>query len=147
MACWWKIRAVDIRAAREAVLSAPFVDSGGTNGWISSPPWLAGFVASLQLGGTAVRILCRKLPAYQGIPVHTDAPMFGARDERRFQLPLITDPRILMCWPDSQEAVHLEAGYLYEVNYRDPHTVIHQAPIDRIHIHVQVQGATIARGL
>ena len=140
-----RIRPVDIADALCALSEVRFVDTGGTNGWIANPDWLGAFVERLALGGTVMRALCRLLPAGQGIPPHVDAPMFRSNCERRFHVPLLTHPGVMMRWPDDGVEEHLEAGYLYEVRYDRLHEIVHRAPVDRVHIQINVVNATETR--
>jgi hypothetical protein len=134
-----QLRKVDISHALEQLPGTQFVDTGGTNGWISAPPWLGEFVSGLGLSGKVTRALVRKLPAYQGIPAHIDKPMFGVVGERRYHVPLVTHPDVTMRWPEDGEDHHLEAGFLYEVDYTRLHEIVHRADVDRIHVQINVQ--------
>jgi len=129
-----KIRQVDISKALGDLALTTFVDSGGTNGHVAQPWWLDGFVASLDLGRVNHAIV-RKLPAFQGIPPHID-PATGLNAGRRYHVPLVTHPDVTMRWPEDGEEHHLEAGWLYEVDYMKLHEIVHRAPIDRIHVQV-----------
>ena len=131
-----KIREVDITAALSALPSTEFRDSGGTNGHISFPDWLPEFVQRLNLGRVNFTVV-RKLPAYQGIPPHID-PATGINAGRRYHVPLVTHPLVTMRWPDDGEEHHLEAGWLYEVDYTRLHEIVHRAPVDRVHVQVNV---------
>jgi hypothetical protein len=130
-----KIRAIDISGALAALPAVHFVDTGGTNGHIAKPDWLSDFVASLDLGRVLYAVV-RKLPAFQGIPPHIDTVRGKANLGRRYHVPLVTDPRVTMRWPDDGEEHHLEAGWLYEVDYTRLHEIVHRAPIERIHVQV-----------
>lgn len=107
------------------------------------PPTLKEFVANLPLGGEIARVLLRRLAPRQSIPPHIDAWMPQEADWRRFQLPIVTHPDIIMRWPDDGVSVHLEAGTLYEVRFDRVHEVIHGADIARIHLQLDVVDATI----
>jgi hypothetical protein len=133
-----RIRAVDIAAVLAQLPTTVFVDSGGTNGWIAEPAWLPAFVEGLHLEGAVAHAVVRQLPAGQGIPPHVDRGL----GERRFHVPLVTHPAVTMRWPDDGVEVHLEAGYLYEVRFDRRHEIVHQAPIDRVHIQIN----TVNRG-
>lgn len=130
-----RIRPVDISWLLPLLPETRFVDTGGTNGWIADPLWLGSFIHGLWLDGAIAYATVRKLPAYQGIPPHIDP---GDR-ERRFHVPLVTHPDVTMRWPDDGVEVHLEAGWLYEVDFRRLHEIVHRAPIDRIHVQINVR--------
>ena len=100
-------------------------------------------ISGLELGGRTARAILRRLPARQCIPAHVDAWMPDGLDWHRFQLPLITDPRVVMQWPDDGIAEHLEAGWLYEVRYDRKHEVIHGADCARIHLQIDQIDSTI----
>lgn len=129
-----KIRQVDIAAALEAVPATEFRDTGGTNGHIAFPLWLPEFVASLNLDGRVTYAVVRKLPAFQGIPPHVDHGVPEINAGRRYHVPLVTHPLVTMRWPDDNEEHHLEAGWLYEVDYTRLHEIVHRAPVDRVHV-------------
>lgn len=129
-----KIRAVDIAAVLRRLPLVTFVDSGGSNGHLAQPDWLGSFAAGLDLGRVNHAIV-RKLPAYQGIPPHID-PQTGMNAGRRYHVPLVTHPLVTMRWPDDDYEEHLEAGWLYEVDYTRLHEIVNRAPVDRIHIQV-----------
>jgi len=131
-----KLRPVDIALALQELPNTPFLNTGGSNGHIAFPPWLDAFVESLELG-TVMLAQLRKLPAYQGIPVHVDSPSMSTLNQgRRFHIPLITHPLVTMRWPDDGEEHHLEAGWLYQVDHTKLHEIVHRAPVDRIHVQV-----------
>lgn len=132
-----RIRQIDISAALAALPSTEFRDTGGSNGHIAEPEWLDEFVASLELGGDVLYRVLRKLPAFQGIPAHIDAErMSPVNAGRRYHVPLVTHPLVTMRWPEDGEEHHLEAGWLYEVDYTRLHEIVHRAPIDRVHVQV-----------
>src|SRR5689334_8950684 len=136
-----KLRRVDISQALRELPSTVFVDTGGSNGHIARPYWLEGFVAPLKLG-TVILAQIRKLPAYQGIPAHIDSPSMNPalNAGRRYHVPLITHPLVTMRWPEDGEEHHLEAGWLYEVDYTRLHEIVHRAPVDRVHVQINVDG-------
>ena len=108
------------------------------------PPELKKFIEDLNLGGRVGRNMLRMLPKGQSIPPHTDKWMPKEYNWRRFQLPIITHPDIIMRWPDDGVEAHLEAGILYEVVYDRTHEVINtQNEIERIHLQVDQIDATI----
>ena len=86
---------------------------------------------------------CRKLGPRQGIAPHVDAWMPGEADWRRFQVPLVSDPRIIMRWPDDGVELYLEPGWLYEVRFDRMHEVVNGADIERIHLQIDQVNATI----
>lgn len=138
--CCRKVRPVNIERALECLRSTTFTDTGGTNGHIAKPAWLAEFVKELDLGEVSLALL-RKLPPGQGIPPHIDTVRGRANKGRRYHVPLVTHPLVTMRWPDDGEEHHLEAGWLYEVDYTRLHEIVHRAPIDRIHVQVNAYGA------
>ena len=107
------------------------------------PPEIPAFVAGLGLGGESKRILLRKLGPRQGMAPHVDEAFAGEEDWRRFQVPLVTDPRIIMRWPDDGQEAHLAAGWLYEVRFDRLHEVLNGADIDRVHLQIDQVNATI----
>lgn len=129
-----KLRHVDISAALAALPCTVFTNTGGSNGHIARPEWMAPFVESLGLG-TVVEQVVRLLPAYQGIPVHTDdARLSSTNRGKRYHIPLVTSTEVTMRWPDDNEEHHLEAGWLYEVDHTRSHEVVHLANTDRVHV-------------
>lgn len=107
------------------------------------PPEFHAWIAALGLGGTLGRAVLRKLSPGQHIPVHTDAWMPGELNWRRFQVPLVSHPDIVMRWPDDGVELYLAPGFLYEVRYDRPHEVIHGAQVDRVHLQLDAIDATI----
>lgn len=101
------------------------------------------WIAGLDLGGTPGRYIIRKLAPGQHIPRHVDAWMPGEMDWRRFQIPLVTEPSVVMGWPTDDVYVHLEVGHLYEVRYDREHEVIHGGMADRVHLQIDQVGASI----
>jgi len=138
MKCYRKIRPIDISGPLSLLPTVNFVDTKGTNGWVAKPDWLLPFIKTLEPPGKVTFICLRKLPPYQGIPPHIDlwgnTPNLG----KRFHIPLITHPDVKMCWPDDGVEVHMEQGWLYEVDFLRLHEVVHLAPVDRIHLHYNV---------
>lgn len=131
-----KVRPVDISAALAELPGTVFTDTRGSNGHIAEPAWLGPFVAGLGLGRIVYQIV-RKLPAYQGIPPHIDHQRLSPTNYgKRYHVPLVTHPDVTMRWPDDDYEEHLEAGWLYEVDYLRLHEIVHRAPVDRIHIQV-----------
>ena len=126
---------VDITIPLAALSTTVFLDTGGTNGHLATPDWLPDFVRGLHLPGHLMQAVVRKLPAGQGIPPHVD-PM--RPHARRFHVPLVTHPAVRMAWPDDHVSTHLAAGLLYEVRVDDLHEIVNHAPIDRVHVVVDV---------
>lgn len=111
------------------------------------PSALAEVVSSLDLGGETARAMLRRLGPRQSIPPHVDDWMPEEMDWRRFQLPLTSDPTIVMRWtarwPLENVTVHLQPGWLYEVRYDTTHEVMHNADCSRVHLQIDQVGATI----
>jgi len=66
------------------------------------------------------------------ITPHTDPEL--AKGEKRLHWPIISHPEIKMQWPDSDHAVHLEPGHVYELNVHRRHIVTNPTDVSRIHI-------------
>jgi hypothetical protein len=107
------------------------------------PPEINAWIAGLGLGGEVGRAIFRKLAPGQNIPRHVDAWMPGELDWRRFQIPIVTEPGVVMGWPQDDVYVHLEPGLIYEVRYDRVHEVIHGGSGPRIHLQVDQVGASI----
>lgn len=107
------------------------------------PPEVNALIESLDLGGETARAVIRRLAPRQSIPPHVDAWMPEEADWRRFQVPLISDPEIVMRWPVDGVAAHLAPGFLYEVRFDRTHEVIHGADCERLHLQIDQVGATI----
>lgn len=107
------------------------------------PTELKQFLVDLNLGGDCARAILRRLPPRQSIPPHVDKWMPAEADWRRFQVPIITHPDIIMRWPDDDVSVHLAPGFLYEVRFDRTHQVDHNADIARIHLQIDQVNATI----
>jgi hypothetical protein len=107
------------------------------------PPELQSLMTKLGLGGTVGRAVLRRLAPRQSIPVHTDTWMPKEVNWRRFQVPLISHPDIIMRWPDDGQQVYLEPGFAYEVRYDRPHEVVHGADVPRTHLQIDQVNATI----
>ena len=101
------------------------------------------FVEDLNLGGEPQRMLLRSLPPGTKIPPHIDDWMPEEADWRRFQVPIVSDPRVRMRWPDDGIDIYLEPGHLYEVDFSKTHDVFNGSNIDRIHMQIDQLGATI----
>jgi len=100
-------------------------------------------IAGLDLGGETARAVIRRLRPGQHIPPHIDQWMPQEADWRRFQVPLVSHPDVIMAWPDDDVAVHLEPGFLYEVRFDRKHQVTHNGDVDRVHLQIDQVGATI----
>ncbi len=107
------------------------------------PAEMRAFMAGLGLGGETGRAILRRLPPKRGIPAHVDAWMPNEADWRRFQVPLLTHPDILMRWPDDGVSVHLEPGNVYEVRFDRTHEVINPTDVARVHLQIDQVNATI----
>lgn len=136
--CYRKIRPVDISGVLPKLPQVNFVDTGGPDGWIARPDWLAAFIASLEPQGRVTFTLLRKLPPFQNLPPHIDLWKNIPNTGQRFHVPLLTHPDVVMRWPADGVEVHLEAGWLYEICYTKLHEVCHRAPVDRVHLHYNV---------
>ena len=151
--CYRLIKKVDIEAVRPLMDRLPFfrANQGATDKCVcfaviesQFPPELKEFIEGLNLGGRHGRQVLRKLPKGVGIDPHTDTWMPAEENWRRFQLPIVTHPDILMRWPDDGVELHLQQGILYEVNFQKMHEVINpQNEIERIHLQVDQIDATI----
>jgi hypothetical protein len=130
-----KIRPVDISEPLMWLPDVKFVDTGGSNGHLANPSWLANFVASLELGAIHSAWL-RKLPPRQGIPPHIDTVRGKANRGHRYHIPLVTHSLVTMRWLDDNQEHHLEAGWLYEVDYTRLHEIVNRAPVDRVHVQI-----------
>lgn len=109
----------------------------------SMPPVVTHLVQSLGLGGITQRLFLRRLGPRQGILPHVDAWIPVESRIRRFHIPLISHPDIVMRWPDDGVEVHLQPGFLYEVRYNRMHEVVNPTSVSRTHIQIDQQDATI----
>lgn len=147
--CYKRIKPVpNVRHVLPILDRITWKDSGNECAIVSDPkvPLQRQFMMLLMrlgLGGRNGRMFLRKLPARMGIPPHVDDWIDPALNLRRFHVPLITHPDIIMRWPDDNQEVHLEAGWLWEVRVDRMHEVVHNADIDRIHIQIDQLDATI----
>lgn len=144
-----RIKPVDIASLQRVAHLLRFKDWGPPSGWLSDtntvpPPEFDRVVSRLGLGGKVYRQFCRKLMPGEGIAPHID-DWIAERglDIRRFQVPVITHPDIVMRWPDDGVEVHLEPGWLYEVRFDRMHEVVNRTDCERIHIQIDQMGATI----
>ncbi len=107
------------------------------------PPELRALIAGLELGGELARAVLRRLTPRQSIPPHIDKWMPAEADWRRFQVPLVTHPDIVMRWPDDGVSVHLAPGFLYEVRFDRTHEVVNPTDTSRTHLQIDQIDATI----
>lgn len=143
-----RIKPVDLGPVLDVLDSLEFADSGGkcalvTRAGSVAPEPLLALVRGLGLGGTFKRMFCRKLRPHQGIEAHVDDWMDEEADWRRFHVPLVSHPEIVMRWPVDNIEVHLEPGYLFEVRFDRLHEVVNKTPFERVHIQIDQLGATI----
>ncbi len=115
----------------DVVLSSKFTDA------------IRQFVESLHLGGKTARAMLRRLGPRQSIPPHVDDWMPKEANWSRFQVPITSDPAIVMRWPEDDVSVHLQPGYLYQVRYDRTHQVDHGADCYRIHLQIDQIDSTI----
>ena len=107
------------------------------------PSELRALISSLRLGGELARAVVRRLAPRQSIPPHIDAWMPAETDWRRFQVPLVTHPEIVMRWPDDGIEVHLAPGFLYVVRFDRLHEVVNDTEVARVHLQIDQVNATI----
>lgn len=150
--CYRLIRPVAIGAVLPTLAGLPFFSAGQSRPGLyvcdvvtaaQFPPELAALVEGLALGGETARAVLRRLGPRQSIPPHVDAWMPLETDWRRFQVPLVTDPSVIMRWPDDGQEAHLAAGWLYEVRFDRLHEVANGWDGERIHLQVDQINATI----
>jgi len=152
--CYRKVKPVDIGPVLGLFPRLRFVNANHKGNYAGSlsadvvvkdtfPAELLAWVEGLELGGWPGRMLIRRLAAHQNIPVHTDEWMPGEMDWRRFQIPLVTHPDIVMRWPDDGVSVHLEPGWIWEVRYDRPHEVVNDTDTARTHLQIDQVGATV----
>jgi hypothetical protein len=155
--CWQVVGEIDISPALAELDAIPFKmrNVGSTNpNKLECPVVPAGArlpqgleividAALAVLGGEPARFVVRKLAQRQSIGPHIDSLLPEEYDWRRFQLPLVTDPRIIMRWPDDGQELHLRAGILYEVRADRTHEVVNPAEIERIHLQLDQINATV----
>lgn len=145
-----RIKPVDLAPVLGVLDSVSYIRSGQTGRYAadvalqkSLPVAFHRLLAGLELGGTTARAVLRKLAPRQDIPPHVDDWMPAETDWRRFQVPIVSDPRVVMRWPNDGVEVHLEPGWLYEVRYDRVHEVVHGADVARVHLQVDQVNATI----
>lgn len=149
--CFKKIKPVDIQPILRVIDKLEFEDSGGKCAWVTkkgsvAPKELVQMLSKLELGGQPRRIFCRKLLPGQHILPHVDtyeAEWKVGGVLRRFHVPLISHPKVLMRWPDDNIEHYLEPGWLWEVRFDRLHEVIQDAPHERIHLQIDQINATI----
>lgn len=150
--CYRRIGPVNLEAVLPLLGGLPFFRAGQSRPGMYAcdvvvagqfPPALKTLVEGLGLGGETARAVLRRLAPRQSIPPHIDDWMPAEADWRRFQVPLVTDPRIVMRWPDDGAETHLAAGWLYEVRFDRTHEVVNGADVPRIHLQIDQIGATI----
>jgi hypothetical protein len=150
--CFRLIKPVEIGPLLPALHSLPWFSSGQSSAGkyradvvllSQFPPELRGLLPRLDLGGETARAVLRRLGPRQFIPPHTDTWMPQEADWRRFQLPLVTDPSVVMRWQDDGQEVHLAAGWLYEVRFDRQHEVVNGWGGQRIHLQIDQVNATL----
>jgi hypothetical protein len=146
--CFRRIKPINLDPVLAVVCKLEFADSGGKCAWVTkrgsiAPPELIMLVRDCGLGGEAKRLFCRKLMPRQCIAPHVDDWIPSEIDWRRFHIPLITHPSIVMRWPADEIEVHLEPGFLWEVRYDRLHEVVNNADCERIHVQIDQANATI----
>lgn len=147
-----QIKAVDLAPTLSVLDALPYVAVGQSSPdkyrcdvvlRSAFPAEINRLIESLGLGGETARAVIRRLAAGQHIPAHIDKWMPEEADWRRFQVPLVSHPEVIMSWPDEGVAVHLEPGFLYEVRFDRTHQVTHNGDCDRVHLQLDQVGATI----
>lgn len=142
------IKPVNVGPLVQVAHKLEFVDSKGECAWVTkpgsvAPPELLSLVNGLHVGGEIKRMFCRRLAPHQGIPVHVDDWIPAELAWRRFQLPILSHPDIVMRWPDDNVELHLAPGFLYEVRFDRLHEVVNPTPFERIHIQLDVVDCTL----
>ncbi len=145
------IKSVDLAPALGLIKDLAFISVGNAPGKYACdvvlqahfPEAFNDLVAGLELGGTLARAVLRRLNPRQNIPPHIDDWMPQETDWRRFQVPLVSHPAIIMRWPDDGVETHLAPGFLYEVRFDRTHEVINGADSERIHLQIDQVDATI----
>ena len=150
--CYRAVKPVDIGPVLSVVDRLAFVSVGGSSPdkykcdvVLAShfPPELKALIAGLGLGGELARAVVRRLGPRQSIPPHVDKWMPAEADWRRFQLPLITHPDIVMRWPNDGIEAHLAPGFLYEVRFDRVHEVVNATDCARIHLQIDQVNASV----
>jgi hypothetical protein len=150
-----RLKPVDIAPVLAVLDRLPFVPAniGSTNpekapcfvvpAGFALPEEIPEFVSGLDLGGETKRVLLRKLGPRQGMAPHIDGWMPKELNWRRFQVPLVSHPSIVMRWPEDDFEVYLAPGFLYEVNFSRLHEVVNNADCERVHLQIDQVDATI----
>ncbi len=150
--CWRAIKPVSIDAIVPLLAGLPFIAVGQSKAGMyrcdvvlrgQFPAEITELLQGLGLGGETARAVLRRLSPHQSIPLHVDDWMPQEADWRRFQVPLVTDPSVIMQWPDDGQELHLKAGWLYEVRFDRLHEVVNGWDGERIHLQIDQVGATI----
>ena len=151
--CYRLVKPVNIAPLLAALDALQFVRAGNMAGAAPAlvtipsaelPETVTRFVAGLGLGGRTHRRFFRRLEPGQGIPLHVDDWIPVASNLRRFQVPVVTHPEIIMRWPYDGVEAHLAPGFLYEVRYDRHHEVVNTTASERLHLQIDQIGATIA---
>lgn len=144
-----RVGPVDISSVLKIVGTLALKDTGNLNaqttpGGSVPPAEITALAKQIPLGGHPINWVCRKLSAYQGIARHDDCGVLARiGDFRRFHIPIVTHPDIVMRWPDDGVVVHLEAGWQYEIRIDRAHEVINHTDSERVHLQIDQMGATI----
>jgi hypothetical protein len=150
--CFRVIKQLDLGSVLSVMDRLPFIAVGGSSAEkykcdvvlaAHFPLELRSLIHALDLGGHPARAVLRKLRPRQSIPPHVDQWMPQEANWRRFQIPLVSHPAIIMRWPDDGAELHLAPGWLYEVRFDRMHEVIHNADCARIHLQIDQVDATI----
>jgi len=146
------IKPVDLAGVFPVLASMPYVSVGHSAPGkyqcdvvlrATFPAQITDLITSLDLGGDVARAVIRKLAPRQSIPPHIDQWMPDQTNWRRFQVPLVSHPSIVMRWPDDVVEIHLAPGYLYEVRFDRLHEVANESDTARIHLQIDQVNATI----
>lgn len=150
--CWRLVGPVDIGPVLPGLAALEWFRSGQSSAAIYAAdvvvqggfsPELDAFLPVLQLGGKTARAILRRLGPRQSIPPHVDDWMPKEKTWRRFQVPLVSDPSVVMRWPDDGQELWLEPGFVYEVRFDRTHEVVNGWDGSRIHLQVDQTGAEI----
>lgn len=95
-------------------------------------PIMARLVArAYRPGGTILRAVLARLPAGAAIPSHRDAhPSFALA--HRIHVPVITNPDVVFII--GQTRIHTRAGWAFEIDNRQSHSVANRGQEDRVHL-------------
>lgn len=150
--CFRAVKPIDLSPVQEVLGRLQFIAVGGSSAakykcdvvlMQHFPPQLHALIAGLDLGGSLARAVVRRLAPRQAIPPHVDAWMPEESDWRRFQVPLVSDPSVVMRWPDDGAELYLAPGWLYEVRFDRLHDVVNGWDGERIHLQIDQVNATI----